>query len=100
MKSDLKYEKENIVLPRDNVLELDAHGYSQHDIAKILNVSIGLVNGDLKHIRQQTKESIKLCIDEEYQKCQSGLNSILKESWTISYKTEVNREKMISSRDR
>lgn len=79
MKSDLKYEKEYIVLRRGKVLELDAHGYSQHDIAKILNVSIGLVNGDHKHIRQQTKESIKLYIDEklpeEYQKCLSGFYS-------------------------
>jgi hypothetical protein len=95
---NLKYEKENIELRRGKVLELDARGYSQHDISKVLNVSIGLVNSDLKIIREQARENIRLYINErlpeEYNKCLLGLNSILKESWTLSYKTDDTREKI------
>jgi hypothetical protein len=98
MKSDLKYEKENIELRRGKVLELDAQGYSQHDIATILNVSVGLVNSDLQIIRAQAKENIRLYIEEklpeEYNKVLAGLNSILKESWGISSSTADNREKI------
>jgi hypothetical protein len=91
MSRDLKYEKENIELRRGRVSVLSAQGYSQHDIAKTLNVSIGLVNSDLQYIREQARQSIKLYINEklpeEYNACLTGLNSILKESWLLSSNT-------------
>lgn len=61
-------------------------------------VSLGLVNSDLQYIRQQARENIRLYIHEklpeEYGKCLTGLNSILKESWQLSSKTEDGREKI------
>src|SRR5439155_19621549 len=42
-------------LRRDKVRELKSQGYSQREMAKILNVSLGSVNTDLKYLRQQSK---------------------------------------------
>jgi hypothetical protein len=63
----LKYEKENIELRRGKVLELDAQGYSQHDIAAKLNVSVGLVNGDLKNIREHDRPGFNAMIDRVWE---------------------------------
>jgi hypothetical protein len=88
----LKYEKENIELRRGKVLELDADGFSQHDIATRLNCSVGLINSDLQYIRAQAKENIRLYIEdklpEEYNKCLVGLNSTIRESRIIKERTE------------
>jgi hypothetical protein len=52
----------------------------------------------MQFIRDQAlasiKEYINVKLPEEYNKCMLGLNSILKESWTISYKTDDTREKI------
>jgi DNA-binding transcriptional regulator LsrR (DeoR family) len=65
MSRDLKYERENIELRRGKVLELNAQGYNQHDIAKKLNVSIGLVNSDIQHIRAQALDTLRVYINEK-----------------------------------
>jgi hypothetical protein len=45
-------------------------------------------NEDVAYLRQQAKENITRYVDErlpeEYEKCLVGLNSILKEAWTMS----------------
>jgi predicted transcriptional regulator len=98
MSRDLKYSKELVEIRRGRVFELSSQGYSQRDIATMMGVSIGLVNSDLQYMRAKSRESFHKCIDsqlpEEYSKCLSGLNSILKESWTVAYKTQENREKI------
>ncbi|MFL6400491.1 MAG: hypothetical protein ACJ72J_13055, partial [Nitrososphaeraceae archaeon] len=73
-------------------------GYSQRDIAQILQVSNGTVNKDLSILRQQAKSNIKRYIDErlpeEYEKCLVGLNAITREAWNTAQDTEDNREKL------
>jgi len=49
---------------RGKVVELDAQGHSQPEIASILQVSVGTVNGDLAYLREKAKSNIKRYIDE------------------------------------
>jgi IS30 family transposase len=83
---------------RDKVQELSSQGYSQREIAKILQVGIGTINRDLSYLRQQSKENIKRYIDErlpeEYEKCLVGLTAILREAWSTSQQAEDRREKI------
>jgi hypothetical protein len=74
---------------RTKVLELMSKGETnQSEIARILQVDRSIVCGDVAHLRQQAKENIARYVDErlpeEYEKCLVGLNSILKEAWTMS----------------
>jgi transcriptional regulator len=70
---DNKKEKDGIEWRRSKVQELSSKGYSQREIAQILQVSNGTVNKDLFILRQQAKYNIKRYIDErlpeEYEKC-------------------------------
>ena len=49
-------------------------------------------------MRQQAKENIATYVDErlpeEYEKCLVGLNSILKEAWTISQSENIKGDKI------
>src|SRR5205814_9375860 len=83
---------------RNKVLELSSQGHSQPEIATILQVGLGTVNRDLSYFRNQAKDNIEKYIDErlpeEYEKCLVGLNSIVKEAWSISQQTQDRREKI------
>jgi transposase len=91
-------EKDRIDWRRSKVQELSSQGYSQREIAQILQVSNGTVNRDLSILRQQAKANIKKYIDErlpeEYEKCMVGLNAITKEAWNTAHNTEDKREKI------
>src|SRR4030095_358595 len=69
------------------VLELNSQGYSQPEISRILQVSLGTVNRDLSILRQQAKDNLQNHIQErlpqEYQRCLTGLNQVLKTCWYI-----------------
>ena len=98
MSNHLKYTKENQELRRGKCLELSSKGFNQSEISNMLGVSEGLISLDIQHIRTQARDSIRSYIDErlpeEYNKCLSGLNSILKESWTIATDSVASRDKI------
>jgi hypothetical protein len=78
---------------RTKVLELMSKGeINQSEIARILHVDRSMVCRDVAYLRQQAKENITRYVEErlpeEYEKCLVGLNSILKEVWTISQTDE------------
>jgi hypothetical protein len=83
---------------RDKVLELTVQGYSQREIAKLLQVGNGTIASDQMFLRQKAKENIREYLNErlpdEYEKCMAGINSILKEAWITSQNTEDKREKI------
>jgi predicted transcriptional regulator len=91
-------EKDRIDWRRGKVHELGSQGYSQREIAQILQISNGTVNRDLSILRQQAKTNIKKYIDEilpeEYEKCLVGLNAITREAWNTTQQTEDKREKI------
>jgi hypothetical protein len=83
---------------RSRVNELYSQGYSQPEIARILVVGIGTVNRDISYFRNQAKDAMKRHlaerIPEEYQKCLTGLNSLLKETWSSLPETRNMNEKI------
>lgn len=70
------------------------------DFACLLKLGIGIINRDLRYLRQQSKDNIKKYVDEkspnEYEKCLIELNAILRESWLMAQKTESERQKLQS----
>jgi predicted transcriptional regulator len=91
-------ERDRIDWRRSKIQELSSQGYSQREIAQILQVSNGTVNRDLSVLRQQAKTNIKRYIEErlpeEYEKCLVGLNAITKEAWNTSQQAQDKREKI------
>ena len=85
-------------LRRIRVNELYSQGYSQPEIARILAVGLGTVNRDISYFRSQAKDAMKRHlterIPEEYQKCLTGLNSLLKETWSSLPETRNMNEKI------
>jgi hypothetical protein len=90
----MQQQQQQLEWRRAKVLELMSKGEAnQSEIARILQVDRSIVCRDVAYLRQQTKENIVRYVDErlpeEYEKCLVGLNSILKEAWTMS-KTDDN----------
>ena len=84
---------------RAKVLELMSKGETnQSEIARILQVDRSTICRDVDYLRQQAKENIARYVDErlpeEYEKCLVGLNSILKEAWTISQTESIKGDKI------
>jgi len=90
--------KDLIEWRREKILLLSSQGYTQRDIAYKIKVSVGTVNKDLSFLREQAKENIKKYVDEkvpeEYEKCLTGISTILKASWNIVNNATDTREKI------
>ena len=86
-------ERQNIEWRRSKVIELNSQGYSQPETAKILQVSLGTVNRDLSIIRQQARKNLQIHIEktlpDEYNRCLTGLNQVLKTCWYIVNKPNI-----------
>jgi transposase len=82
--NDKEKEKDRIDWRKSKVQELSSQGYSQREIAQVLQISNGTVNRDLSVLRQQAKDNIKKYIDErlpeEYEKCPVELNAITRQA--------------------
>ena len=80
-------ERQSLEWRRSKVVELNSQGYSQPETAKILQVSLGTVNRDLSIIRQQSRKNLQMHIEktlpDEYHRCLTGLNQVLKTCWYI-----------------
>ena len=65
-------------------------GYNQIETAKMLQVDVSTICRDVSYLKTQSKDNIKKYIDEklpeEYEKCMTGLNSILRGSMDYSVK--------------
>jgi NADH/NAD ratio-sensing transcriptional regulator Rex len=95
-----KNERQRIVeWRRSKVLELSSQGNSQPEISRTLQISLGTVNKDLSYLRQLAQENLKTHIQqklpEEYQRCLTGMNQVLKLSWQIANNNTRQRVKNI-----
>jgi hypothetical protein len=81
---------------RAKVLELSSQGHNQSEIAKIMHVGISTINRDSIYLRQQAQENLKAHIQEklpeEYQRCLTGMNQVLKLSWQIANNNKGNQD--------
>ena len=79
---------------RNKVLELSSQDFTQSDIATVLHVTQPTVNKDLAHIRREAQENLQNHIQEklpqEYQRCLTGLNQVLKRCWYIVNKPNTD----------
>ena len=98
-KKELK--EDAVSLRRDRVLELTSQGYSQRQIANILQVSNGTVGNDQIFLGQKAKENIKKYVDEklpeEYERCLVGITTILREAWHTSHRTDIDSKEKIQA---
>jgi transcriptional regulator len=83
------------------VLTLHSKGYSQSEIANLLNTNQSTVSRDLSEIKKEARKTIELYVREEipneFQIYISGLNEIIKSLWDIVDNKENNN---IAIRDR
>jgi hypothetical protein len=79
---------------RAKVLELSSQGHNQSEIAQIMQVAISTINRDAIYLRQQAQENLKIHVQqklpEEYQRCLTGMNQVLKLSWQIANNNKQN----------
>jgi IS30 family transposase len=77
---------------RNKVQQLLVRGYSQWDIADELQIDQSTVSRDIQCLRQQAHENLQKHVQEklpeEYQRCLTGLNQVLKLSWDIANKSK------------
>jgi hypothetical protein len=95
-------QQQQVEWRRAKILELMSKGETnQSEIARILQVDRSIVCRDVAYLRQQAKENIARYVDdrlpEEYEKCLVGLNSILKEAWTMSQTEDSVRSDKIKA---
>ena len=83
---------------RDRVLELSSQGFTQSDIATMLQVDKSIISRDMAYLRDQAQENLQKhiheTIPEEYQKAMTGINQVLKMCWSIVSKTEDEKTKL------
>jgi hypothetical protein len=83
---------------RDRVLELSSQGFSQSDIATVLQVDKSIISRDMAHLRHRAQENLKWhiqqTIPEEYQKACNTLNQVLRMTWSIISKTEDEKTRL------
>jgi predicted transcriptional regulator len=91
--------KKQIDWRRSKVLELLVQGQNQYDISEVLQISQPTISRDVQYLRSKAKEEIKLHINEklpeEYQRCLTGINQVLKFAWDMANKLpQDNRLKL------
>jgi predicted transcriptional regulator len=73
---------------RNKVQQLLVKGYSQWDVAEELQIDQSTVSRDIQYLRHQAQENLQKHIQqklpEEYQRCLTGMNQVLKLSWQIA----------------
>src|SRR5918994_2728766 len=75
---------------RNKVQQLLVRGYSQWDVAEELQIDQSTVSRDIQYLKQKAQENLQKHIQEklpeEYQRCLTGMNQVLKLSWDIANK--------------
>jgi hypothetical protein len=93
-----RLKKDLIEWRREQVLKMRSLGSNMTDIAKTLKVDVSTISRDMAFLRVQAKENIKQYLNDrlpmEYEKCLTGLTSILEEAWNTSKNTQDNGEKI------
>lgn len=99
--SNFKYDRANIELRRNRVLDLLAQGTPQNIVAQQLNVSTATVSLDIQYLEETAKENIEKHIHEtmpmQYSKTMAGLNQVLRKAWEIVNKEHIDDKVKLQS---
>jgi hypothetical protein len=90
-----KKQQEQIDWRRAKVLELMSKGETnQSEMAKTLQVDRSVISKDVATLRERSRENLQKHIQdklpEEYQRCLTEMNQVLKLSWDIATKSKSN----------
>jgi hypothetical protein len=93
-----KSQQQQIEWRRDRVLELSSQGFSQSDIATVLQVDKSIISRDVAYFKRQAKDNLQHHIHEtipaEYEKAMNSLNQVLRYTWTIAGKTADEKTRL------
>jgi predicted transcriptional regulator len=80
----------------NKVQQLLVRGYSQWDVAEELQIDQSTVSRDVKYLRQNAQANlhkhIQQKLPEEYERCSTGMNQVLKLSWQIANNNTKGQE--------
>lgn len=100
MKESNTKMKDKLDWRRNKVNELSVKGFSQADIARMLQISEPTISRDIEYLRQVANETIRNHIQKtlpyNYMKCIQGLEEIIKEAWIIC----INSEKIGNTKEK
>jgi IS30 family transposase len=86
---------------RNKVQQLLVRGYSQWDVAEELQIDQSTVSRDIQYLRQTAQANLQKHIQqklpEEYQRCLTGMNQVLKLSWQIANSDRQNGQEHIDN---
>ena len=87
-------KQQQIEWRRNKINELSVKGFSQSEIARMLDIDKSAVSRDIIFLKEEAKETIKNHIQDklpyEFTKCISGLEEIIKESWNVATQADKN----------
>lgn len=93
-----KVQQQQVDWRRDRCLELLSQGFTQSDIATMLQVDRSIISRDMTHLRHEAQENLQKhiheTIPEEYHKAMTGINQVLRMCWAIVSKTEDEKTKL------
>jgi hypothetical protein len=89
MSMSMQKKQQLIEWRRSKVLEYHSQGYSMTEITNMLHVkNVSTISRDLEYLREKAQENLKTHIQqklpEEYQRCLTGMNQVLKLGWQIA----------------
>jgi hypothetical protein len=94
----LSKKTQQIEWRRDRVLELSSQGFSQSDIATVLQVDKSIISRDAAYLRRQAMDNLQHHIHEtipaEYEKSMNSLNQVLRLTWAIVSKTPDEKTRL------
>lgn len=90
-------KKEVIEWRRSRVLEMVSKGSTLTEIAKVIGYDVSTISRDLSFIEQEAQQNIRDYVDHklplEYEKCLTGVNEIMRESWIAAKESTSPVEK-------
>ena len=93
-----KVQQQQISWRRDRILEMQAQGFNQSDIAMVLQIDKSVISRDMAYLRQQAQQKLKTHIEktmpEEYQKGMVAIDQVLRITWGIVSKTPDERVRL------
>jgi hypothetical protein len=93
MSVSMQKKQQLIEWRRSKVLEYHSQGYSMTEITNMLHVkNVSTISRDLEYLREKAQENLKTHIQqklpEEFQRCLTGMNQVLKLCWQIANNTK------------
>ena len=86
--SSAKREKNQIEWRRNKVQELLVRGHNSYEISDALQISQSTIFRDIEYLKKEAQQNLKTHIQDklpqEYQRCLTGMNQVLKLSWQIA----------------